>query len=237
MDRGWARRAGQAPELPLLFFNWRELNRESERQKGEMRDRTRSREEEGGGGEREVCARREVRGRGMKSSGWGERHSEAQVAELGGEPHGPSPAAAAPGSPARPGPARLGPPAGEAAGRGRGPPTWGAAQPRSPESLEPGSAAAATETSGERSAASGGGERLQRRSPGLGESANIFQTDSNFPSSPAFWGLLDGIVLPISRGAGARFLPGFLRGSANFADPGTRGLRPSAEPSPRFSPL
>nr|CAI9704661.1 unnamed protein product [Rangifer tarandus platyrhynchus] len=123
----------------------------------------------------------------------------------------------------------------EAAGRGRGRPTWGAAQPRSPESSEPGCATAATRRR-ERSAASGGGERLQRRSPGLGESANIFQTTQTFLLSPRSGASLGWNCSPDSRGAlGRDSSPGFLRGSANFAEPGTRGSRPSAEPSRRFS--
>lgn len=136
----------------------------------------------------------------------------------------------------RPGLARSGPPPAEAAGRGRGRSTWGATQPRSPESTELGSATAAARQR-ERSAASGSGQRSPRCSPGLGESANIFQTSQTFLLSPLSGVSLGWNCSPDSRGAPGRdSSPGFLGGSANFAGPGPRGSYPSAEPSPRCSP-
>uniref|UniRef100_A0A8C0MZB6 MAM domain containing glycosylphosphatidylinositol anchor 1 n=1 Tax=Canis lupus familiaris TaxID=9615 RepID=A0A8C0MZB6_CANLF len=222
----------------LLFLTGGESNRrasdkgwESERPNEETRGG--GRREEGGGRRGAGGGRRGERG--MKSSEGG---SSTAKPKLPSEPSAPAAPAQRPPRPgARPGPARWGPPQAEAAGRGRGRPTWGAAQPGSPESSEPGSAAAAARRR-EPSSAGGGGERRPRRSPGLAESANIFQTTQTFLVSPPSGVSVGWNCSPDSRGAaGARFLPGAPRWLGQLRGPGTRGSRPSSEPRRRCSRL
>uniref|UniRef100_A0A8C0TB86 MAM domain containing glycosylphosphatidylinositol anchor 1 n=1 Tax=Canis lupus familiaris TaxID=9615 RepID=A0A8C0TB86_CANLF len=224
----------------LLFLTGGESNRRASDKGWESE---RPNEETRGGGRREAGGGRRGRGagggrrgeRGMKSSEGG---SSTAKPKLPSEPSAPAAPAQRPPRPgARPGPARWGPPQAEAAGRGRGRPTWGAAQPGSPESSEPGSAAAAARRR-EPSSAGGGGERRPRRSPGLAESANIFQTTQTFLVSPPSGVSVGWNCSPDSRGAaGARFLPGAPRWLGQLRGPGTRGSRPSSEPRRRCSRL
>lgn len=224
----------------LLFLTGGESNRRAERQRvGEReteRGAARRREEGRGGGRRwgqagggEGGARNEKLGVG------GKQHSEAQVAELGEAPTARSPRGRRvrePGS-ARPrllwAPASQRPPggAGTAAGRGAAALQRLRAQERRRR---------------DQTAGAERGERRRRAAPapqpGLRQEARIFFKRLKLSFFPRVLGLSSGWnCSPDSRGAlGRDSSPGFLRGSANFADPGTRGSRPLGGAQPALLP-
>lgn len=211
------------------FFNWRGIKQESERQRVGERET-----ERGDARRREERGRRVGRGGGRarneKLGGGGKQHSGAQVAERAECSRGPEPSGRRAREPG-PAPPALGP-------RWRRPPGGGGddqlgarRSPVFPRAPSPGEPRAASRRR-ERSATSGGGERLPRRSPGLGESANIFQTTQTFLLSPRSGVSLEWNCSPESRGAPGRDRsPRFLGGWANFADSGPVALAPRRSPA------
>lgn len=186
--------------MALFFsFNRRGIKQESERQRVGERKTERGdarREEKGREGEREAGGARNEKLRGGKK-----QHSKAQVAERAHHSRGPEPSgccAREPG-PAPPswgprGPRPLGGGGEDQLGSRRSPalpraPSQGAPQPRP----DGGSGARLAEAASKR----------RRCSPGLGESANIFQTTQTFPLSQ-----LSGVSLGWNCSVDSRGAPG-----------------------------